>query len=101
MNNMQSAAFNFIKECLEDNGSAPTIREIADAIGLASASSAHGIVDKLVEEGYLRKVGTGKRRRIDINFDRGGVEEAVRLFREKAIGETRAMTLICAAVPEV
>lgn len=91
---------NYIRECLQIDGNYPTIRDIGEAVGFAP-STAHRIINNLVAQGYLVKIGEGRRRRIDIAFDRVRVQEAVRMFRDGAIGETRAMTLILQAVPEV
>lgn len=44
---------DFIRETIEEKGVAPTIREIENALGYRSPSSAQYVVNQLVEKGYL------------------------------------------------
>lgn len=43
----------FIYRFTEDHKHSPTIREIGDALGLRSSSSAHGQVQKVKKAGYV------------------------------------------------
>ncbi len=52
-----------------NNGNAPTIREIADAVGLVSTSTAHHHLTALEQRGYIRRAA-GRARWIEL------VEEA-------------------------
>jgi SOS-response transcriptional repressor LexA len=45
----------FIESFSAENGYAPTIREIGEAVGLRSTSTVHGHVERLVEKGLLIK----------------------------------------------
>lgn len=45
----------FIQTFTEEQGYAPTIREIADAVGLRSTSTVHGHIERLVQKGLLSK----------------------------------------------
>jgi SOS-response transcriptional repressor LexA len=58
-------ALEFIASFHEEHGYAPTVREIGDALGLRSSSSAHKILKRLVAEGQLTgRPGTGRTLRI-------------------------------------
>lgn len=42
-----------IEQFINDKGFAPTVREIRDAVHLASSSTAHGYMERLKEKGYI------------------------------------------------
>lgn len=44
-----------IKKNIEDHGYPPTVREIADKVGLSSTSTVHGHLDRLEKEGYIKR----------------------------------------------
>ena len=54
----------FIKSYMVENGYAPTIREIGDAIGMRSPSSVHKHFEKLVAKGEIIQHPDGKRYRV-------------------------------------
>ena len=54
-----------IYKAINSNGFPPTVREIAEMAGLASASSAHNYLKQLEEKGYIRRV-EGSPRAIEI-----------------------------------
>src|SRR5947207_10276860 len=51
----------FIRETLDERGYPPTVREIAEAVGLASTSAVHHHLSKLEREGRLQKDPTRSR----------------------------------------
>ena len=51
----------FIKEFMKEHGYTPTIREIGEGIGLASASSVHLWFNRLALDGEIIRQGDGKR----------------------------------------
>ncbi|MDA8430175.1 MAG: transcriptional repressor LexA [Geobacteraceae bacterium] len=51
----QQQVYTFIKEYLDSNGSAPTLREISTHIGTAGTVTAIGHVNALEKKGYLRR----------------------------------------------
>ncbi len=51
----------FIRETVEDRGYPPSVREIAEAVGLASTSAVHHHLTKLEREGRLQKEATRSR----------------------------------------
>lgn len=62
----QSAVLAFIREHIEDNGYAPSYREIADAFGLSSPATIHGHVQALVEKGLIVNGDDGEARSIEL-----------------------------------
>jgi len=73
----QSQILDFIKQHIQLKGSAPTLREIADAIGVSSLATVHEHLQALVTKGLIKRKG-GKVRSIEIknielNFNPQGV----------------------------
>jgi repressor LexA len=58
----------YITECLGDRGYPPSVREIGEAVGLASSSTVHAHLAVLQREGYLRRDPT-KPRAIEVRYD--------------------------------
>jgi len=61
----QSEILTFIKEEVKTKGYPPSVREIAEAVGLASSSTVHGHLERLENKGYIRRDPT-KPRAIEI-----------------------------------
>lgn len=61
----QEAILSFIKEQVELKGYPPSVREIGEAVGLASSSTVHGHLARLEKKGYIRRDPT-KPRAIEI-----------------------------------
>jgi repressor LexA len=59
---------NFIKDSLVERGYPPSVREIGEAVGLASSSTVHAHLAVLQREGYLRRDPT-KPRAIEVRHD--------------------------------
>jgi repressor LexA len=73
----QAQILDFIKQHIQSKGSAPTLREIADAIGVSSLATVHEHLQALVTKGLIKRKG-GKVRSIEIkdielNFNPQGV----------------------------
>lgn len=49
----QSMILDFIKSVVKKKGYPPSMREIADAVGLASSSTVHGHLNKLKMRGLI------------------------------------------------
>ena len=66
--NKHDEVYKYILNFIEDNGYAPTVREICRACGIASTATAFSIMNRLAEEGLINKskVGENKRRAISI-----------------------------------
>lgn len=60
---------NFIKQEVREKGYPPSVREIAEAVGLASSSTVHGHLERLQQKGLIRRDPT-KPRAIEILDDK-------------------------------
>ncbi|HIW31229.1 MAG TPA: transcriptional repressor LexA [Candidatus Paenibacillus intestinavium] len=69
----QLSILDFIKQEVKDKGYPPSVREIAEAVGLLSSSTVHGHLDRLEKKGFIRRDPT-KPRAIEI-LDQDIVEE--------------------------
>lgn len=61
----QKSILNFIQQCVQKKGYPPSVREIGEAVGLASSSTVHGHLSRLEQKGYIRRDPT-KPRAIEI-----------------------------------
>ncbi|WP_436861852.1 transcriptional repressor LexA [Staphylococcus caeli] len=61
----QNEIFEYIKQTVHSKGYPPSVREIGEAVGLASSSTVHGHLSRLEEKGYIRRDPT-KPRAIEI-----------------------------------
>jgi repressor LexA len=52
---------DYIRETIDERGYPPSVREIAEAVGLASTSAVHHHLTKLEKEGRLQKEATRSR----------------------------------------
>ncbi|TJY44234.1 transcriptional repressor LexA [Cohnella pontilimi] len=68
MSNRQNAILEFIKNEVREKGYPPSVREIGEAVGLASSSTVHGHLDRLEKKGLIRRDPT-KPRAIEILGD--------------------------------
>jgi len=64
----QLAILDFIKNEVRSKGYPPSVREIGEAVGLASSSTVHGHLDRLEKKGLIRRDPT-KPRAIEILTD--------------------------------
>ena len=51
----QEDVLNYIKKYVVEHGYPPAIREIGDALGLSSPATVHSHLNRLVQNGYLKK----------------------------------------------
>lgn len=65
LSNRQLAILEFIKNEVKDKGYPPSVREIGEAVGLASSSTVHGHLERLEKKGLIRRDPT-KPRAIEI-----------------------------------
>src|SRR3989304_8510152 len=63
----QQQILDFIKQHIQSTGSAPTLREIADAIGVSSLATVHEHLQTLVAKGLIKRK-TGRVRAIDVKI---------------------------------
>src|SRR5690625_963107 len=57
----QQMILDFIKDEVEVKGYPPSVREIAQAVGLASSSTVHGHLERIEKKGYIRRDPTKPR----------------------------------------
>lgn len=66
----QKKILDYILATVEDRGYPPSVREIAESVGLASPSTVHAHLEALQKKGYIRKDAT-KPRAIEISYAPG------------------------------
>ncbi|UQZ81659.1 LexA repressor [Paenibacillus konkukensis] len=91
LSNRQMAILEFIKNEVKDKGYPPSVREIGEAVGLASSSTVHGHLERLEKKGLIRRDPT-KPRAIEITdgtSEEGG-QFALTVTRVPLIGRVTA-----------
>lgn len=77
----QKQILDFIKQFIQSRGSAPTLRQIADAIDVSSLATVHEHLEALEEKGLLkRKHGKNRSMELtsaDINYSAEGMEAPI------------------------
>lgn len=63
--NRQHQILDFIKQYIASNGTAPTLKKIAEAIGVSSLATVHEHLQALQEKGLIKRKG-GKARAIEL-----------------------------------
>jgi len=94
ISNRQQAILEFIKREVREKGYPPSVREIGEAVGLASSSTVHGHLDRLEKKGLIRRDPT-KPRAIEILDD----ENEDRLPFPLAITRVPVVGKVTAGVP--
>ncbi|WP_199614723.1 transcriptional repressor LexA [Paenibacillus alkalitolerans] len=96
LSNRQQAILDFIRNEVRDKGYPPSVREIGEAVGLASSSTVHGHLDRLEKKGFIRRDPT-KPRAIELLGD-DDERHMVRLAVSKVplVGKVTAGTPITA-----
>jgi repressor LexA len=61
LSHRQQAIMDFIRANVKEKGYPPSVREIGEAVGLASSSTVHGHLERLQAKGYLRRDPTKPR----------------------------------------
>jgi repressor LexA len=61
LSSRQQAILEFIRSEVKDKGYPPSVREIGEAVGLASSSTVHGHLSRLEKKGYIRRDPTKPR----------------------------------------
>lgn len=98
MNNIssrQKTILDFIKAEVKEKGYPPSVREIGEAVGLASSSTVHGHLERLEKKGYIRRDPT-KPRAIEILDNSGMSNDESGIVRVPLIGKVTAGTPITA-----
>ena len=66
MTSRERSVFEYIKNSLSDNGYAPSVRDIRDALGFKSTSTVHMYLTRLADRGLITRDG-GKSRAIHMD----------------------------------
>ncbi len=92
ISNRQQAILEFIKNEVREKGYPPSVREIGEAVGLASSSTVHGHLDRLEKKGMIRRDPT-KPRAIEIldnDESNGEVHFPLAVSRVPIVGKVTA-----------
>jgi repressor LexA len=92
----QQAILDFIKNEVREKGYPPSVREIGEAVGLASSSTVHGHLDRLEKKGLIRRDATKPRAIEIIGNDDNSSMFALSVARVPLIGKVTAGTPITA-----
>lgn len=90
MNNLtqkEREIFEYISDCLQKNGFAPSVRDICAEVGIKSTSSVHEYLRRLEAKGFIRK-SSGKSRALSIQND--GKSESGKMKRVPILGKVTA-----------
>lgn len=90
ISNRQQAIMDFIKSEVKEKGYPPSVREIGEAVGLASSSTVHGHLARLEKKGLIRRDPT-KPRAIEILFENDSLSQfALSTVRVPIVGKVTA-----------
>lgn len=75
----EQRVLEYVQQTIENEGYAPSVRDICASLGIRSTSTAHLYLRKLSEKGYIRKNG-GKSRAVSLENTRySGTERIIRV----------------------
>jgi len=83
----EKAVYEYINDCLEKDGYAPSVRDICEALGIKSTSSVHEYLRKLDAKGYIKK-SSGKSRALII--ENNGAADTRRMKKVPILGRVTA-----------
>jgi repressor LexA len=86
----QQAILEFIKNEVRDKGYPPSVREIGEAVGLASSSTVHGHLERLEKKGLIRRDPTKPRAIEILGQEDGSSNFALGVTRVPLIGKVTA-----------
>ncbi|WP_134686709.1 transcriptional repressor LexA [Brevibacillus migulae] len=91
LSNRQQSIIDFIRREVRDKGYPPSVREIGEAVGLASSSTVHGHLARLEKKGLIRRDPT-KPRAIELlgEDDRNFEEYETSIVRVPVVGKVTA-----------
>jgi repressor LexA len=90
VSNRQQAILEFIKNEVRSKGYPPSVREIGEAVGLASSSTVHGHLDRLEKKGLIRRDPTKPRAIEILDEDELGSNFALSVARIPLVGKVTA-----------
>ena len=83
LSKMQQRVYDYIERSIQEQGYAPSVREIGDALGLKSPSTVHFHIKHLQELGLIEK-GAGKGRALALT-NRAAVQPSYRSPTERSV----------------
>ncbi len=89
LSNRQKAILDYIKQEVKEKGYPPSVREIGEAVGLASSSTVHGHLERLEKRGLIRRDPT-KPRAIEVLDDDNVVPFAPSVVHIPMLGKVTA-----------
>ena len=89
ISNRQKEILDFIKAEVREKGYPPSVREIGEAVGLASSSTVHGHLERLEKKGMIRRDPT-KPRAIEILSDNGELKHKEDIVNVPIVGKVTA-----------
>ncbi|GEN33589.1 MULTISPECIES: transcriptional repressor LexA [Aneurinibacillus] len=92
LSSRQLAILDYIKKEVKEKGYPPSVREIGEAVGLASSSTVHGHLARLEKKGLIRRDPTKPRAIEVLDGERGGAAalETVRTVTVPVMGKVTA-----------
>ena len=90
ISNRQQAILEFIKNEVKSKGYPPSVREIGEAVGLASSSTVHGHLDRLEKKGLIRRDPTKPRAIEILEEDDSASQFSLSIARVPLIGKVTA-----------
>ncbi len=87
LNEKEKAVYKYITDCVNNNGYAPSVRDICAAVGIKSTSSVHDYIRRLETKGYIRK-SSGKSRALTVENPSQG--DAGKMQRVPILGRVTA-----------
>ena len=85
----QEDALKFIKSYIVSHGYPPTVREIAEAIGVSSPATVQAHLDCLANKGYIKK-GSNKNRTIELMVDNEFIQKNENVIDVPLLGKITA-----------
>jgi repressor LexA len=90
ISNRQQAILEFIKNEVREKGYPPSVREIGEAVGLASSSTVHGHLARLEKKGLIRRDPTKPRAIEILSEDDSMAQFAMATVRVPVVGKVTA-----------
>ncbi|XEC92593.1 transcriptional repressor LexA [Paenibacillus tarimensis] len=90
LSNRQQTILDFIKNEVREKGYPPSVREIGEAVGLASSSTVHGHLDRLEKKGLIRRDPTKPRAIEILEQDREYINFPVAVSKVPVVGKVTA-----------
>jgi repressor LexA len=90
LSSRQQAILDFIKQEVKRKGYPPSVREIGEAVGLASSSTVHGHLERLEKKGLIRRDPTKPRAIVILDEDTASPLPSAAVARVPLVGKVTA-----------